>query len=306
MSPGTLLSPGHPRDRPRHYVTQRIAGADMPEPEGQLPLDPPEQKKAEEEKELNAHITYEVIRQAGCDELERSSSALAWSGLAAGLAMGFSFFTEALIGSYLPDAKWTPLVSKFGYTIGFLIVILGSQQLFTETTLTAVIPLLAEKSRRILRNTARLWAVVLAANLVGAFIFAAVLNIDSLYSPDLLKGFEHVALHAFKHDALQTFALGIFAGWLIAVMVWMLPAAGEMDAVIIIIIAYLVGLAGFPHIIAGAIDVFYAGLHGYAPWHQVVFGFIVPTLLGNSIGGVLLVSGLAHAQVTSGGDGSGS
>jgi formate/nitrite transporter FocA (FNT family) len=274
----------------------------MAEGEGPVALEPAERKKAEEEKELNAHVTYEVVRQAGCDELDRSTSALAWSGLAAGLSMGFSFFTEALLISHLPDARWTPLVAKFGYTIGFLLVILGSQQLFTENTLTAVIPLLAEKTRKVFYDTARLWTVVLITNLIGAFIFAAVMNIDSLFRPDLVKAFEHVAVHAFKHDAIQTLVLGIFAGWLIAMMVWMLPAAGEMGTIIIIIIAYLVGVAAFPHLSAGAVDVFYAGLHGHAPWKQVIFSYLLPTLVGNCIGGVTIVSGLAHAQVTSGGD----
>jgi formate/nitrite transporter FocA (FNT family) len=265
------------------------------------PLSGADEQKANEEKELDAHITYEVIRRAGCEELDRTSSALAWSGLAAGLSMGFSFLTEALVTSHLPDAKWAPLVTKFGYTIGFLLVILGSQQLFTETTLTAVIPLLAEKTRKTFNNTARLWAVVLLANLAGAFLFALAMSMDSLFSEDLRHAFTHIATTAFKHDALHTLVLGIFAGWLIALMVWMLPAAGEMDAVVIVIVTYVVGLGAFPHIIAGSVDVFYAGLHHLAPWSQVVFSYILPALLGNSIGGVALVAGLAHAQVVSGG-----
>jgi formate/nitrite transporter FocA (FNT family) len=114
--------------------------------------------------------------------------------------------------------------------------------------------------------------------------------------------FEHISQHAFKSDGLHTLVLGIFAGWLIALMVWMLPAAGELDAFVILVVTYVVGLASFPHVIAGAVDVFYGGLHGVAPWRQVLLGFVIPTLIGNSIGGVALVAGLAHAQVASGGD----
>jgi formate-nitrite transporter family protein len=264
-------------------------------------LSAPEQEKADEEKELNAHVTYEVIRRAGCDELERAPSALAWSGLAAGLSMGFSFLTEALLHAHLPAAIWTPLIAKLGYAVGFLLVILGSQQLFTETTLTAVIPLLADRTRAVFGRTVRLWAVVLLANLAGAILFALVMSADGLFSTDIVHALEDVSAHAFKDSALQTFILAIFAGWLIALMVWMLPAAGEMDVLVIIIVTYLVGIAAFPHIIAGAVDVFYAGFSGIAPWDRIVFQYLLPTLAGNSVGGVALVSGLAHAQVTSGG-----
>jgi formate/nitrite transporter FocA (FNT family) len=61
----------------------------------------------------------------GQDELARPSSALFWLGLAAGLSMGFSLITEGLLRTYLPEASWQLLVSKLGYRVGFLIVILG-------------------------------------------------------------------------------------------------------------------------------------------------------------------------------------
>jgi formate/nitrite transporter FocA (FNT family) len=88
--------------------------------------------------------------------------------------MGFSLVAEGLLQAHLPDAAWTPLVSKFGYTAGFLTVVLGRQQLFTEQTLTAVLPLLSGNSAvGSLPNLARLWAVVLLANLLGSVLFSA-------------------------------------------------------------------------------------------------------------------------------------
>jgi Formate/nitrite family of transporters len=134
-----------------------------------------EHKEAEEAKSLDAKTTYEVIRQEGLDELERSTRALAWSGLAAGLSMGFSLVAEALLRAHLPDAAWRPLIAKSGYSVGFLIVILGSQQLFTENTLTPIVPLLHEWSANRLRNVLRLWSAVLMANLIGALLFAVAL-----------------------------------------------------------------------------------------------------------------------------------
>ncbi len=78
------------------------------EDESKPELDPVEQKKAEEEESLNQNVTYEVIRREGDKELKRPPSALAWSALAGGLSMGFSFLTEALLRSYLPEAPWRP------------------------------------------------------------------------------------------------------------------------------------------------------------------------------------------------------
>src|SRR3954470_18860042 len=101
-----------------------------------------EEKEAEQKSAPSAHVIYEAIRIEGRHELERQSSSLAWSGLAAGLSMGFSFVTQALLEHHLPDTPWRPLIASFGYSLGFLIVILGRQQLFTENTLTVILPLL--------------------------------------------------------------------------------------------------------------------------------------------------------------------
>jgi formate-nitrite transporter family protein len=270
------------------------------EPASAPHLDQREKRRADEEEELNVSVTYEVIRRAGRDELRRSSSALFWSGLAAGLSMGFSFLVEAYLKAHLPEADWTPLVSKLGYSVGFLAVILGAQQLFTENTLNAVIPLLAQRSRDALLNTARLWAIVLVANLIGAFAFAAVLSQAHAFQPEAVAAFDDIAAAALSHGVGQTFLLAIFAGWLIALMVWMLPAAQQLAVVVIVVMTYIVGLLGAPHIVAGSVEVFYAGLQGNVGWATIAFGYILPTLLGNSIGGVALVSGLAHAQVVAG------
>jgi formate/nitrite transporter FocA (FNT family) len=101
-----------------------------------------EKRQVEERVAITAHVVYEAIRLEGDEELHRPAAALAWSALAAGLAMGFSFIAEALLTSHLPNQPWRPLVTRLGYSVGFLIVVLGRQQLFTENTLTAVLPLL--------------------------------------------------------------------------------------------------------------------------------------------------------------------
>ena len=152
-----------------------------------------ERDEAESRSSPSGKIVYKAILTEGEEELDRPSSALFWSGLAAGLSMGFSLVSEGLLRAYLPDAPWRLLVAKLGYCIGFLIVVLGRQQLFTENTLTVMLPLLRRKDPRTLANVGRLWAVVLAANLIGAFLIVGVrgphsvtmLRKDGLTSVDL-------------------------------------------------------------------------------------------------------------------------
>jgi formate/nitrite transporter FocA (FNT family) len=264
-------------------------------------LDASEQKKAEEEESLDANVTYEVVRREGEKELERSSSALAWSALAGGLAMGFSFVTEGLLRSHLPDAPWRPLIAKFGYPVGFLMVTLGSQHLFTENTLTPVVPLLADKSRSKFAAVGRLWMVTLVANLVGALLFALALAKTGIFEPEVKTAFADIGREALRGDFLTTFLRGIFAGWLIAAMVWMLPAASTAQPMIIVVMTYLVGVGGLSHIIVGSSEVLYLVVSGLATFSDYVIGFMIPALLGNAIGGLALVTGLNHAQVVSGG-----
>jgi formate-nitrite transporter family protein len=259
-----------------------------------------ERRNAREELSLDARTTHEVIRLEGERELERSSGALAWSGLAAGLAMGFSLVAQGILHAHLPDAPWRPLVAGLGYTVGFLIVILGSQQLFTENTLTAIAPLLARRDGRTLANVARLWAVVLAANLAGALAFAWVAARTALFEADVRHAFAELSRTAMAPDFGLTVLRGVFAGWLIALMVWMIPAAKTAHLWVIVIVTWLVGVGHLSHVIAGAVEAFYLSALGEQGWGEALGGYVLPALVGNVIGGTALVAALNHAQAVAG------
>src|SRR5690242_8787150 len=124
-------------------------GASMADAGEESPhLDRKERRQAAAGAPMGALVIHEIVRDQGEEELERSFTGLAWSGLAAGLSIGFSFLVQAVLQARLPDTPWRILVAGFGYSVGFLIVILGRQQLFTETTLTALIPALTRRNRR--------------------------------------------------------------------------------------------------------------------------------------------------------------
>lgn len=262
-----------------------------------------EQEQAERRSAPSGKIVYKAILKEGEEELARPSAALFWSGLAAGLSMGFSMIAEGLLTAYLPDAHWRPLLAKFGYSAGFLIVILGRQQLFTENTLTPILPLLQRKAIATAGNVLRLWAVVLVANLLGALTIALVVAHTYAFDEHVQEAFAELGHKAMENGFAVVLLRGIFAGWLIALMVWLLPFAESARVWVIIFITYIVGLGHFSHIIAGAIETFTLAAMGLKGWLEVLGGYIVPTLIGNILGGVALVATLNHAQVVAGGEG---
>ena len=257
------------------------------------------EQNAREAETLDAKTTYEVIRREGDRELVRSSDALFWSGLAAGLSMGLSFLGEGLLRSHLPDVPWRPLVAKLGYSFGFVVVILGSQQLFTENTLTPMVPLLSKRSSVTLRDVLRLWTIVFLANLLGSLLFALALGRLAVVEPETSRALSDVAREAMRHDWWTTVLHAVYAGWIIALLVWMLPAAESGKLPVIVLMTWLIGVGGFAHVVAGSSEVFYSAWRGEATWAQAVLGFIVPSLIGNMIGGATLVAALNHAQATS-------
>jgi len=192
------------------------------------------------------------------------------------------------------------LISKFGYSVGFLIVVLGRQQLYTETTLTAVLPLLSRRNLRTGASVLRLWAIVLAANLVGTYLFSLCVGRVAIFSPHIQQMLTEISQGSMEGGFGVIFMRAVFAGWLIALMVWLLPGAESARVSFIIILTYLIGLGGFNHVIAGSTKVMFLVVTGSQTWASYVLRFFFPTLLGNIVGGVSLVAFLGHAQVVAG------
>ena len=275
----------------------------MPEPTAtpQVSRANNEEEEARARTAIPATVVHGAILGEGEAELERHPRALAWSGLAAGISMGVTLLGQGLLLAYLPDAEWTPLLFRLGYPLGFLAVILGRQQLFTENTLTTLLPFLQNRTRRVFAKMVRLWLIVLAANLVGAGLFAFVAARTTLFPEHLKDAFLHLAVDATHGAFWPTLGGAIVAGWLIALLVWLLPAAsGESKMAVIIVFTYVIGLSGFAHIVAGSAEVLYGVAEGAIAWSDYWLGFFTPALIGNVIGGVVLVAILNHEQVVAG------
>ena len=260
-------------------------------------LDEVEQQQARDNASMGPLVIHEIVREQGELELERSFSGLAWSAVAAGLSIGFSFVAQAYLQAGLPQAGWSRLVDGFGYSLGFLIVILGQQQLFTETTLTALIPVLTRRDPHTLLRTMRVWVIVLAGNLIGTFIFSSVISRQGLVTPEAHAAMITLAAHTMSQPFWPTVGTAAAAGWLIGLMVWLLPGAGPSRPLLIILLTYTVAMCQFPHIVAGSVEAAFSVLSGHAAVGDYLGRFFLPTLLGNTIGGTALVALINHAQI---------
>ncbi|HEX4511448.1 MAG TPA: formate/nitrite transporter family protein [Burkholderiaceae bacterium] len=267
------------------------AGADSPH------LQQSEQLQAARHSAPPALVIHEIVREEGEQELRKRPPAVFWSGLAAGMSMGFSFLCMAMLTAHLPRVPQSHLVASFGYTVGFAITILGRQELFTESTLTAVLPLLVHRDLATLTKALRFWAIVLLANLAGTSLFAWMLARGGLFDSVTNDALAQLAGTAYAASFGTTLLKAILSGWLIALMAWMLPSARSARLFVIVLLTYVVALCGLPHVVAGSVEAAYLVFVGSASASAYAQSFLLPALIGNTIGGVALVALLNHAPL---------
>lgn len=263
-----------------------------------------EEKQNGEESEVDeerlpsqAMATHEVIRQEGEKELERDAMALLWSAIAAGLSMGASLVAKGIFHVHLSELPGGFLLENLGYTFGFVIVILARQQLFTENTVTAVLPIMHKPTLSNIGLLLRLWGVVLAGNLIGTAIAAWAFDVMPVFDEPTREAFLKISLKVMQNPPLEMFANAIISGWLVATMVWMFPAAGSAKIIVIILMTWLIALADTTHIVVGSVEIFYLVFNGTLPWQEFIWPFALPTLAGNICGGTFIFALLSHAQI---------
>lgn len=278
-----------------------MSDAERKQAKAEMEIDPKlswqEKLAVEEQEKLSPRLVYEIIRRDGVEELSRPLNALIFSGITAGLVMSFSFVFKAVIGSYLPvDAVWKDLVTNIGYTIGFIIAILGHMQLFTENTITTVIPLFKPFSFAKLKAVGRLWSIVITANVVGTFLSSLFFLTTALFTPEVDHALNEIAHHVASFSAWENFLKGTMSGLLIAALVWMLPSVNN-KILLIFLLTYLIGLGDFTHVVVGSVEVAYLVWQGQVSLSEFCFQFLLPTTLGNILGGTGVFTLLIYGQV---------
>jgi formate/nitrite transporter FocA (FNT family) len=258
-----------------------------------------ERAKVTERERLSAVTVFRIIRKEGEEEMERPAASLWWSGVAAGLGISTSLLAQGILHQALTGQPWAAPVEALGYTLGFMLVILSRLQLFTENTLSVVLPVFAKPSLRNFMLSAKLWAIVLAANLVGTFATALIALTIHTASPEHIGGMLEVSRHAAQTSGWAAFARGIPAGFYMAAIVWMLPSAKGFEVVVIGVFSWLIAAGEFSHVVASSTEMFMLVLNGELSLAMAFGVHLIPALGGNIIGGTGLFAVLAFAQIKS-------
>lgn len=269
------------------------------EGEDEVPVDLSEREQEDVERRQSpaARVVHEIIRRQGDEELKRPALSLMWSGVAGGIAISASLLGKAAIQTHLPDAEWRPLVASVGYSLGFLIVVLGRLQLFTESTLSAVIPVATHPRPRNLMRLVRLWSIVFLANLAGTLAVALAVHFGLIGTERGAAAMMETAREALPHRGWAGAAAAVPAGFLMAAIAWVLPSGRRQEFWIVLFFTYFISLGGFAHVVAGSAEVWLLVLGGEVSAVDGVVRHILPVLAGNIIGGTVLFALLAHAGV---------
>jgi formate/nitrite transporter FocA (FNT family) len=254
----------------------------------------------------SAQDIYEQVANNARQELGRSSVALAISGLAGGIFMGLSGLGNAIAIALLAAPGTEPtnttlFIAKMFYPLGFIVVILGRSQLFTENTLYPVALVLSEKKH--LWKTLRLWGIVLPANVMGALAFAAIAGLTGALHPNMVHALSQLGLEALHHPSQTIFWSGVMGGWIIATVAWLVSGSHSITGSVMIIwmLAFVVGLGNFAHCIAASGEILTTVLTGQATLAAFLHWLLL-AVAGNICGGVGMVTLLEYGQVVYGGD----
>ena len=245
---------------------------------------------------------YEQDSRNARHELDRAAVGLAISGVAGGMTMGLTALSTSIVIAILGPSPAARFIADLLYPIGFIAVILGRAQLFTENTLYPVALMLAE--RRHGWRTLRLWAIVFPCNVAGAFLFALLAVKTGALRPEFVAAMTHLGVEAATVATTHVFWSGVIGGWIIALVAWLVSGSHSITGSVMLIwlLTFVVGLGGFAHCIATSGEILAAILD-----HQLAasryFAWLAPATLGNICGGVLLVTLLEYGQVKGGEEG---
>ena len=244
-----------------------------------------------------ASILVEQVMDAK-ETFERSLGSLFTSAFTAGLEIGISFFmilsAFALLSGVLPS-QYAIVLASLLYPIGFIIVVIGQSLLFTEQTSLLSLPVLNKIEP--LHKLLRLWSIVIAGNIVGGCLFAALmiglgLNMQLFSVSDIDTYAEHIL--GFRWWVI--FGSAILAGWMMGVTAWLVTSARDTLSriVLVTLITGSIGFLGSHHSIVGNIEIFSALLYGNTVSLGRYLLFLVVILVGNTVGGVVFVAVLKN------------
>lgn len=260
-----------------------------------------EQKIIEDAQDTSDSLTspeiYIEVAREGIEEMERPSASLFWSAIAAGFLLSFSLLLKAALRVETHDLPAGHAIESLGYTFGFIMVIFCRLQLFTENTITPVLPTIAAPSTKNVTNLSRVWAISLAANFVGTAIMALMFAKTSMVTPETLTAMLEISREVAELSFADSLVRGLPSGLLIAALVWMRPSAGESFLGLILLVTYVIAIGNFTHVVVGSCEIFLLAWSGEGALGEMMLGNILPTLIGNIVGGTVLFALIAWVQI---------
>jgi formate/nitrite transporter FocA (FNT family) len=255
----------------------------------------PEESQQKDLGRPSAEDIYKQVAKNAREELKRTTVSLAISGLTGGIFMGLSALGVGIALAHLGDGRAAFMISRMFYPLGFIVVILGRSQLFTENTLYPVALVLTEP--RQIWNTLRLWATVLPSNVLGALAFASLAALTPAMPVEVVHAMAGLGLAAAHEPVATVFWSGVVGGWIIATAAWLVSGSHSITGSVMIIwvLTFVVGLGNFAHCIATSGEILIAVLGKQLPWAAYPHWF-GPAVAGNICGGVLMVTLLEYGQ----------
>jgi formate/nitrite transporter FocA (FNT family) len=245
---------------------------------------------------------FDPLAEQGEEILQRSTFDLSLSGLIAGLDIGFGPLAMAVMAGRLHQlfhisVDQAIFFGGFLYPLGFVFVIMGKSELFTEDTLAPVAGLLADYRK--IGMLISSWIPIATANIVGAVAFSLFISQIGPVWQDYRPIYRAMGTPLVSQPFLQALLAAILAGWLVALIGWLIQSTkgSIVHFFLIYVIAYLIVALALIHSIIGSIEVLTAMFAG-APitWVDWITRFLIPALIGNAIGGVVFVAGLKGFQ----------
>lgn len=227
------------------------------------------------------------------EEISRSYRELFFSGLAAGFAITL---TVLLYASMTHAADGVPLVGALLYPIGFIYIILGNYQLYTENTLPPV-ALVIERMASVPAMLG-MWSIVLLGNVIGGALGATALAYGGVFSPDVAQTATEIGMRGIETEWTALFFKAAFAGLIVAGVVWLDFSVKNATArFLLVYMAFLaIPLGNLFHVVVASTEVVYLVLVGQVGLVYGAYNFALPVLLGNTFGGVLLVTIVNYFQ----------
>ena len=190
------------------------------------------------------------------------------------------------------------LISAMVYAIGFIIVIVGRSELFTEHTTLAILPLLS--GRTTLSRVARLWSLVYVGNLVGAAGFAAFgaplgIGLGIFKAEDVARMSHHLT----DFSALVIFGSAVAAGWMMGLVSWLVTASRDTMAqiLIILLVAGAISFLHLHHSIAGSVELLMGVFVAGVPFTEYL-RFLGLATVGNAVGGFVFVGLIKYGHIS--------